>query len=158
MTTTQIIFTAALVVAVALMRKLDKPDWRLALIFAASLFAGAMNTGNMVALGVGDLVFSLWALFLGTRRGYVTAGLFAAMGGTYALGQLIKLPDYAIYGLVEVLCVCCLGVMINADRWGRGTRRRLAGLFYTFGNVVRRNLPASIGNISASSVQKKAGQ
>ena len=156
MTATQIGFAVALAIAVLIMRRLDSPEWKLPAAFAALLAISAINTGNMIALGITDLCMAVLAMTFGTKRGYVTAGLFAGMGGVYAVGSLIYIPDYAIYGLVELLCIACLGVMINADRWGtRFTKRIKHQIFppaYDFG----RSLPNRSSGVSPQEMQKKA--
>ena len=156
MTDIQIIFAAALVVAVLIMRRFESPEWKLPAAFAVLLAISAINTGNMIALGIADLCLAVAALTFGTKRGYLTAGLFAAMGGAYAFGSLINIPDYAIYGLVELLCIACLGVMINADRWGGRFIKRIKRKTSTPSHVFGRGLLNRSGGVSPQAVQEKA--
>lgn len=156
MTETQIIFTIALLGAVLVMAFIERPQWWLAALFLASIVLGVINQGKYIELGVGDTLLSLVALNVGGKRGYITAGLFAAMAATYATGALINVPEYAIYGIVELLCVACLGVMVNADRWGSGTRRRIGRTRRALGDAVGRDNTYGVGVNMLRSTQEKA--
>lgn len=156
MTEIQTIFAAALAAAMLAMFWIDKPDWRLPVLFAVLLGLSVMHTGNQLALGLVDLMLAVVAMTFGTRRGYITAGLFAAMAATYATGALINVPKDAIYGVVELLCVACLGVMVNADRWGSGTRKRIGCTRRALGDAVGRDNTYGVGVNMLRSTQEKA--
>lgn len=130
MTEIQLAFVAGLVLAAIANAAQDRPDWRLSALFGVNLLASIFATHDMMSLGLLDLSCATVAIIIATRRGYILAGLYAAMGATYAAGVLQMMPMTATYGIVEVLCVACLGVISGADRWikrRRDTSNRSSG-------------------------------